>query len=600
MLGWLTRCLPGLSIIALGVLLLGAFSDILKSTLWKSFLPPNPVHPGKPPPQDGFWSGLNPAQGIFIVYAVLIHCHMFGFTMRLAWSIFSATRHAKQSFNRRIWCKPAQSPQMTGEELIEQPLSPISLASDSSKVRKTDVPGITVMEVQEEEEEEEVVHAIILPNYCEDLHTLETTLKVLASHPRAKTQYEVYLAMEQKETTATVKASHLVAMFEKSFLHIRPTFHPTGIQGEIAGKSSNVACAARSIVEIHRPELKMDCCNVVVTVMDADTHLSRDYFTEIRRMHYSYITEADRTIYCCPIIFDRNSHESPVLVRCADLLWGFAGLSTMYPGTWISIPTSVYSLPLSLAEKVGGWDSDPTAIGEDMHMLLKCYFETAGNVVSRVIWIPASQCNVSSDRGRGWRRTLDTLFARYRQALRHMWGALDSGFAARRTMGYLRFHQRCLFLRPRHFALLELLWEAHFMPCHLTIIMLFSVLYPLWVPVSELHPSLAWAFSFTDLLRALSFIGMNICLSLYERWHTLCLNTRMQDMRDANLHDTGCSPRVWYKPQYLLDRVCFPIAGTIYGAVPTLHAVFAHFWTDRLVYRVSKKPTFNQDAVALA
>lgn len=272
----------------------------------------------------------------------------------------------------------------------------------------------------------------------------------------------------------------------------------------------------------------------------------------------------------------------------------------MYPGTWISIPTSVYSLPLSLAEKVGGWDSDPTAIGEDMHMLLKCYFETDGNVISRVIYVPASQCNVSSDGSRGWRRILDTSVARYRQALRHMWGALDSGFAARRTLGYLRFHQRCGFLRLRHFALLELLWEAHFLPCHLTIIMLFSVIYTGWVPVEQMHPTLAWSFSTTNLLRTLSFLAMNGNLVLYEWWHALCLNARMRDMQEANLPDTGCARRTWYHPKYLLDRIGFPIAGTIYGAVPTLHAVFAHFWTDRLVYRVTQKPTFNLDAVAMA
>jgi hypothetical protein len=271
----------------------------------------------------------------------------------------------------------------------------------------------------------------------------------------------------------------------------------------------------------------------------------------------------------------------------------------MYPGTMISIPTSVYSLPLSLADKVGGWDSDPTAIGEDMHMLLKCYFETAGNVISRVVYVPASQCNVSSD-GRGWRRSMDTLFARYRQALRHMWGALDSGFAARRSMGYLRFHKRCLFLRPRHFALLELLYEAHFLPCHLIIIMLFSVIYTQWTPPTQLHPTLAWTFSVTDIVRGMSFVGMNICLALYERWHALCLNARMRDMQEANLPDTGCSPRTWWKPQYLLDRIAFPISGTLYGAVPTIHAVFAHFFTDRLVYRVSKKPTFKLEAVGLA
>lgn len=74
--------------------------------------------------------------------------------------------------------------------------------------------------------------------------------------------------MEQKEATATDKAALLMSTFENSFLDIHPTFHAAGIEGEIAGKSSNVACAARRIMEIHRTELKLDCCNVIVTVMD--------------------------------------------------------------------------------------------------------------------------------------------------------------------------------------------------------------------------------------------------------------------------------------------------------------------------------------------
>lgn len=328
----------------------------------------------------------------------------------------------------------------------------------------------------------------------------------------------------------------------------------------------------------------------------ADTHLWQDYFTEIRRLHYAHLTDdADRTLYSCPIIFDRNSHESPILVRCADLLWGFAGLSTMYPGTTISIPTSVYSLPLSLAEKVGGWDSDPTAIGEDMHMMLKCYFETAGNLLTRVVYVPASQCNVSGDTASDrkipkYRRTVDTCHARYRQALRHMWGALDSGFATRRTLTYLRLHSRWFFLRPRHLVLLHLLWEAHFLPVHLMILMVFSAVYEF--TSSSLHPNMHLALSVTGILRTTSFIWMNLCLALYERWYNICLHTRKGDMLQANVNDTGFAMRVWWYLPFLLERICFPIAGTIFGAVPTLHAVFSHFWTDRLVYRVSKKPDF--------
>jgi hypothetical protein len=117
----------------------------------------------------------------------------------------------------------------------------------------------------------------------------------------------------------------------------------------------------------------------------------------------------------------------------------------------------------------------------------------------------------------------------------------------------------------------------------------------MWNPVLSLHPTLAWAFSFTNTLRTLGFVGMNICLVLYERWHAVCLDSRVKDMREAKLPDTGFSRRVWYQPQYLFERLCFPISGTLYGAVPTLHAVFSHFWTDRLVYRVSKKPTFSEE-----
>lgn len=72
----------------------------------------------------------------------------------------------------------------------------------------------------------------------------------------------------------------------------------------------------------------------------------------------------------------------------------------------------------------------------------------------------------------------------------------------------------------------------------------------------------------------------------------MCLNSRMNDMMHAKLPDTGFSQRKWWRMQYLLERLCFPVSGTVFGAIPTLHAVFSHFWTDRLVYRVSKKPSF--------
>ncbi|RAL04665.1 glycosyltransferase family 2 protein [Aspergillus ibericus CBS 121593] len=580
MLRWSSRCLPGFSILILVSLLFLAFSDHLGWDLWRRWTPARPRKPDPDLPH-----GLNLAQLVFAIYTVVIHLNMFTFTIRLLWSLFWVTRKTQQVFQRRsILIEGASTLDLTNNPLLDLSDMHSPLAGESIPKTQTD----------------ELVHAIIVPNYREDVDTLRTTLSVLASHPNARSHYEIYLAMEEKEATAVEKAMKLGATFDTSFRSIQTTFHPYGIDGEIPGKGSNVAFAARYIVDVHHEALRMETCNIIITVIDADTHLARDYFTEIQRIHDLNPTEAERTLYCCPIIFDRNSNESPVLVRCADLLWGFAGLSTMYPGTVLAIPTSVYSLSLSLAEKVGGWDSDPTSIGEDMHMLLKCYFETAGNLITQAIYVPASQCNVSSDARRGWRRVLDTCIARYRQALRHMWGALDSGFALRRTVGNLRFHRRCFVLRPRQLALLHLLWEAHFLPCHVTILLAFSVFYTLFNPTEHLHPTLAFAFSSTNTLRTLSFIGMNLAISLYEGWHTLCVETRMQDMQIANISGTGCSRRAWYTPQCLLERVTFPIAGTLFGAVPTLHAAFSHFWTDRLEYRVSKKPCFESEVMIIS
>lgn len=186
MLGWLTRCLPGFSLIGLALLLLCAFTNVLESPMLKGFLPPPSTNS---PTHDGPWSGLALAQKIFIVYAVWLHIHTFGFTIRLAWSMSRTIKSTREVFQRRLIPSPIPSPQLARPEYHvygDQPPSPVSLPDPSfSPFDKKEF--VTIDELPEKE----LVHAIILPNYCEDLHTLETTLKVLESHPRAKSQYEV-------------------------------------------------------------------------------------------------------------------------------------------------------------------------------------------------------------------------------------------------------------------------------------------------------------------------------------------------------------------------------------------------------------------------
>jgi len=151
------------------------------------------------------------------------------------------------------------------------------------------------------------------------------------------------------------------------------------------------------------------------------------HFSLINGMHSAYPETAERTIYVPPIIFDRNAHLVPRLVQVADLLWAGAGLSGHYASSSICPPTSVYSLPLSLVDLAGGWDAGVEAIGEDLHMYIKCFFALNGNLTTRSVFSAASHTNVHSN-SKGIRGFFANINARYKQALRHMWGALDTGF----------------------------------------------------------------------------------------------------------------------------------------------------------------------------
>jgi hypothetical protein len=103
-------------------------------------------------------------------------------------------------------------------------------------------------------------------------------------------------------------------------------------------------------------------------------------------------------------------------------------MSHLFEGSPIKFPCSAYSLSLKLAKSVGFWDSGTDSIGEDMHMYLKCFFSTQGQLIVKTILSPASQCNVEGS------SYLDSIGARYSQSKRHMWGCLDVAYVIRRTI----------------------------------------------------------------------------------------------------------------------------------------------------------------------
>lgn len=392
---------------------------------------------------------------------------------------------------------------------------------------------------------------------------------------------------------------------------------------------------------------------ISLTKYSADTHLSHRYFTQIAHLHLENPDTNDTTIYVPPLVFDRNLHHVPLPVRTADLMWAGAGISSLYTGSSVCIPTSVYSLPMTLVESVGGWDTDPGAIGEDMHMYLKCFFALSGNINVQIVYAAASSCNVSSD-AHGLRGYVDGLNARYRQALRHMWGSLDTGYAIRQMVDVVQRHQRASIARadlplsapkyvcdtlklvckglltacssnwtafytstglhksltpklaetgpvqmkPIHkwnvFTLFLRLFEAHFLPIHLATILTTSSIFTFFYPSFLIPDVLYLALDFSGWCRLAGWLLMLVYFYRYEHYHQLCVGLRQEEMRKAGLleemrEQDGFSTNVFQLIGFM-EAALFPLGGFIFGAIPALQAVLSHLFTDRLTYVVSLKP----------
>lgn len=134
-------------------------------------------------------------------------------------------------------------------------------------------------------------------------------------------------------------------------------------------------------------------------------------------------------LFAPPIFFSRNCFEVPAAVRMTDITWSAMVMSNLSNSRGIAFPCSTYSLSQVLAERVGFWDTDADSVGEDMHMMLKCFFKTDGMARCHPIFVPINLTNVQTN---GY---LSNMYARFVQAKRHYNGVADLSYTLRNAFG---------------------------------------------------------------------------------------------------------------------------------------------------------------------
>lgn len=406
---------------------------------------------------------------------------------------------------------------------------------------------------------EEIHHIVVIPNLNERPEKLRLTLQALAAQRDAARQITVVLAMEAKEDEAPSKARLLQSEFREHFAHIFATFHPDDIPGEVPGKSSNEAWAARWVKARMVDEQGYDLDNCTITSCDADSLFHPEYFACLTYM-FSTDERRHRRFWQAPIFLYNNIWEVPMPIRLVSVLSSINFLADLCKGHNLSFPQSTYTLSLKMADEVGYWD--PEVIPEDWHMFLKCFFHLKGGVDTVPIFLPVGSDGVRA--GTYW----SSLVARYKQAKRHAWGAEDIAYALNEALHHpeISWWQR---LR-RVWALVEnhLLWSTHW----------FVLTLGGFVP-SALSPALRELTPFAGLSQFVSII-LTACLGPFIIIIVIDSRLRPSAPKGFNRWVAWLGHFQWF---------LLPFTSAVFATLPALHAQSQMMAGKPLVYEVTEK-----------
>mmetsp|Transcript_79644 Transcript_79644/g.145718 ORF Transcript_79644/g.145718 Transcript_79644/m.145718 type:complete len:764 (+) Transcript_79644:113-2404(+) len=267
-------------------------------------------------------------------------------------------------------------------------------------------------------DEKDVFHWVFIVNYNEDFDVLSMAIQSIAKSTVARSHMGIVLAMEEREPGAEEKATQLCNAFRGNFKDIKTFYHPKDLPNDPPGKASNMSYAFKSLVK-HLEDTDEDASGVMITVADADSEFHERYF-EALTCNFRKAADPDSTIWQSPVYHLKNYHRQPGFAVVASLITAMTETACLADPNAIRMPYSTYSLPLTLANQVGGWD--PEWIAEDWHMGIKCFLLTLGRSQVKPIFLPTLNYAPEKDT---WYETLN---ARWEQAKRHALGFSDMSY----------------------------------------------------------------------------------------------------------------------------------------------------------------------------
>lgn len=160
----------------------------------------------------------------------------------------------------------------------------------------------------------DIYHLVIFPTYKESPRIIKESIESLAASSYPKEKLIVVLALEERAgKNFNEAAKEIERQYFSKFFKFLTVVHPQNIEGEIAGKGSNVAYAGKEAQKLI-DWLKIPYENVLVSSFDIDTKVYPNYFACLT---WYYLTKDNpqRASYQPIPVYNNNIWEASFLAR---------------------------------------------------------------------------------------------------------------------------------------------------------------------------------------------------------------------------------------------------------------------------------------------
>lgn len=234
---------------------------------------------------------------------------------------------------------------------------------------------------------EQIYHMIMLPFYKEGEDIIEKTLVSLLESKYNHKKFIIVLAGEERAGEGPAEiAQRMKKKYGRSFGHFVVTVHPDGIEGELAGKGSNIAYAANQARIEVLDKKKIPYEDVLVSAFDIDTIVYDQYFACLTWM-YLASEKPDRTSFQPVPVFNNNIFEAPAVSRVVAYSGTFWQMVQQERQKRLATFSS-HSVPFSTLYEVGYWQSN--MVSEDSRIFWNCYMKYNGDYLVTPMAYPVS------------------------------------------------------------------------------------------------------------------------------------------------------------------------------------------------------------------